>query len=304
MRQSRYHLSTMILRRSLQGWLAVMLAVGAAACSRADNATPVASLSVTPVTAEISSEGVIELRYRFEALPGASVPAGYRVFVHLVTPDGVRLWGDDHDPPVPTGEWKSGQAVEYTRTAFLPVLTVDPGTSLSVVVGLYLDADRMPLQGTSPNNDRSYAAATLRVAPDAARMAIIYTGGWHPNEFSPDGLQSWKWTQRTATWAFRNPKKDVTVFLEHDARPDVFGGSPQQVTIGTASASLATFAAAVSDRPTLVRVPIPAAALGTAEMAELRLEIDKVFVPAELPAGGKDTRQLGIRVYHLVVDGR
>ena len=39
-------------------------------------------------------------------------------------------------------------------------------------------------------------------------------------------------------------------------------------------------------------------------MAELRIELDKTFVPAKLPAGGRDARELGIRVYHAFVEAR
>jgi len=84
----------------------------------------------------------------------------------------------------------------------------------------------------------------------------------------------------------------------------MFGGTPQQVTVSTVDDVLSTFEAAGGDTPTLARIPVPAAALGAGEMSELRIEVDKVFVPADQPAGGRDTRQLGLRVYHVYVDGR
>jgi hypothetical protein len=54
--------------------------------------------------------------------------------------------------------------------------------------------------------------------------------------------------------------------------------------------------------PMLRRIPITAAQLGTNDMVELRLEVDKTFVPAKLPGSGSDNRELGIRVYHTFVD--
>jgi hypothetical protein len=101
----------------------------------------------------------------------------------------------------------------------------------------------------------------------------------------------------------RNPRKDVTFYLDYDARPDVFGGEPQTVTISADDHVVTTFAAD-SGVMRLRRIPIPAADLGTAEMADLRIDVDKTFVPARLPAGGKDARELGIRVYHAFVDAR
>ena len=38
------------------------------------------------------------------------------------TPTASCMWGDDHEPPVPTSSWKPGQTIEYTRTVFAPVL--------------------------------------------------------------------------------------------------------------------------------------------------------------------------------------
>ena len=56
--------------------------------------------------------------------------------------------------------------------------------------------------------------------------------------------------------------------------------------------------------PALKKLAISAAQLGNAEMAEIRLDLDRVFVPAQLPAGGRDTRELGIRVYKAFVEPR
>ena len=54
----------------------------------------------------------------------------------------------------------------------------------------------------------------------------------------------------------------------------------------------------------LKRIPIPAAALGSGDMAQVRIDVDQTFAPASLPGGGSDPRTLGIRVYHVYVDGR
>jgi hypothetical protein len=53
---------------------------------------------------------------------------------------------------------------------------------------------------------------------------------------------------------------------------------------------------------TIQRVPLTAAQLGTGEMSQLRIEVDKTFVPATLPTGGTDNRELGIRVFHVFLE--
>ena len=45
------------------------------------------------------------------------------------------------------------------------------------------------------------------------RHELIYTGGWYPEETSPES--TWRWTHQTATLAFQNPKADATFYLEY-----------------------------------------------------------------------------------------
>jgi hypothetical protein len=42
--------------------------------------------------------------------------------------------------------------------------------------------------------------------------------------------------------------------------------------------------------------------MGTAEMAELELSVDKTFVPMQISGGtSKDPRELGVRVFHAFI---
>jgi hypothetical protein len=113
---------------------------------------------------------------------------------------------------------------------------------------------------------------------------------------------SWEWTKKEATLAFRNPKQDVTFFLEADGRTDVFNPS-QRATILVNGQPLQTVT--MERDPKLHRLPITAAQLGGQDMVELKIQVDRAFVPSAVPAGqpgsGSDTRELGIRVYHAFV---
>jgi hypothetical protein len=99
----------------------------------------------------------------------------------------------------------------------------------------------------------------------------------------------------------RNPRKDVTLYLDFDARADVFADHPQVVTVYSGDQVITTFPAD-NTTETLKRIPITAAQLGTGDMTDLRIGVDKTFVPAKLPSGGKDQRELGIRVYHVFIE--
>jgi len=50
---------------------------------------------------------------------------------------------------------------------------------------------------------------------------------------------------------------------------------------------------------------VPGAQMGTEDMAELRIVVDKTFIPAQISNGvSKDPRELGVRVFHAFVDPR
>jgi hypothetical protein len=267
----------------------------------------VATVSLSIAKPRLPLGAPVDMTYRFELLPSASITGDYHVLVHVKNASGDVLWQDDHDPPQATSTWKPGQTVEYTRTSFVPV--VPYLGDATVEVGLYREDERIALQAPNPPSEseslsRSYRVATLHLLPSSESVFLIYKAGWYPDEFSADNPStSWKWMQKTGVLSVRNPRKDVTLFLEYDARPDLFADGPQQVSVVVADQPVTTFAA-TGLTTSLVRVPITAAQLGGADMADIRLDLDKTFVPAKLPAGGKDARELGIRVYHVFVEER
>jgi hypothetical protein len=220
--------------------------------------------------------------------------------------DGRLLWTDDHDPPDPPGptsKWKPGQSIQYTRTKFVPVFPYLG--EATVEIGLHRNDERLPLSGPNPtdhaSSERAYRVGTIQFLPSSENIFLIYKSGWHPPEFAAeDSTLEWQWTQKAAVLSFRNPKRDVVFYLDFDARPDVFEPH-QQVTISSGDKAVATFPADNATR-TLRRINITADQLGSGEMAELKIEVDRAFVPAKLPGGGPDTRELGIRIYHVFVE--
>jgi hypothetical protein len=296
-----------VIRRGWPVAASVLVLAAAVGCSRGDSAAPVATVAFSSNKPTVALGSPVDLTYTFTVSPTASIQGDYRVFVHFNNADGQLLFGDDHDPPVPTSQWKAGQKVEYTRSRFVPV--VPYLGEVTVQVGLYKGNDRLPLEGMDPKDRsttaRAYKVGTLQFTPSSDAIFVTYPDGWHQDEFSStDASMSWKWTEKSAVISFKNPHADATLFLEFDARPDVFAGSsPQVVTISNGDLALASFPADSPDL-TLKRIPLTAAQLGTGDKTDLRIDVDKSFVPARLPAGGKDTRELGIRVYHVFVEAR
>jgi hypothetical protein len=169
----------------------------------------------------------------------------------------------------------------------------------TVRIGLYSPTTGKRLTLNAPEHSRKeYVVAKFQLLAQSENIFLIYKDGWHPAEMAADDPTSeWQWTKKTAAISFRNPKKDATLYLEYDARTDLFS-PPQQVSIRVGDQPIATFPADSREKK-LLTFPITAAQLGTAEMSELTLDVDRTFKP-----GGGDPRELGVRVFHAFVEPR
>jgi hypothetical protein len=289
-------------RVSVSIYAAVLAALAASpACSRkAPDEPPVATASASLNHDKVAIGSPVKLTYKFTVAPNApDIIKGenYWVFVHALDPTGEQLWTDDH-PPVPaTATWKPGQTIEYTRTVFVPNYPYIGEAALRL--GLYNQATGKRLTLTAPEASRKeYVVSKFELLPQSENIFLIYKDGWHAAEVSPDNAASeWQWTRKTATISFRNPRKDVTFYLEWDARADLFT-PPQQVTLTLGGQPMGAFAADNRDKK-MMTFPITAAQLGTGDMAEIVIDVDRTFSP-----GGGDARDLGIRVFHAFVEPR
>ena len=309
MQQYSYHAFFMQISRGTVAIALVLLAGFGAGCSKNDEAPPVASVSLTTGSKRVPLGSPVEITYRFEVAPGAKIDGDYRVFVHVNRDDGTTIWNDDHELPAgqATSTWKPGQVVEYTRTRFIPSFSYVGQATIQM--GLYRDNQRLPLSGPDPadreSRERSYKVATLELLPRSENVQVIRLNGWHKGEYAAeDAAIDWQWMQKQATLSFRNnPHRDVLFYLEFDTRADLFAAKPQTITVYAGNEAVATFTAP-EPGIYLKKIPITAAQLGTGEMAELRIDVDQTFVPAKLPGGSKDQRELGIRVYHAFIEPR
>ena len=124
-------------------------------------------------------------------------------------------------------------------------------------------------------------------------FSLAYTSGWYPEETAPESM--WRWTHQTATLSFLNPKADATFTLDYAAR------ARQTVTVSVDDQLLQQLVTEASGRRHR-RIPIPAAALGNGDRAEVQVTVDRTFVPANLNVDSRDARELGIKVYHAAVE--
>ena len=265
-----------------------------------DSAPPVATPTVSLNHTRIPLGSPVEVTYKFQVAPSATFSKDYRVLVHFLDADDELMWTDDHNPPVPTSQWKAGQTVEYTRTVFVPLYPYIG--EATVAVGLYLPGsnERLPLSGEAAGQ-RAYRAARIRLQPQTDNIFLAYIEGWNGPETAADNPNAeWQWTKKDATLRFRNPKRNATFYLHYDGQPKMFD-SPQTVTVYLRDEVVDTFQVTSPDEQ-IRRIALKAAQFGDDEMVTMRIALDKSFVPALVTPGSKDPRELGIRVFHAFVE--
>ncbi len=281
--------------------LAASLAAG---CRRtAPREPPVATPSIAINHDRAPAASPIEITYKFVVASDAHFAEDYRVFVHVLDTDEARMWDDDHNPAIPTTQWKPGQTIEYTRTIFVPIFPYVGEATIQLGLHSTRDQKRQALAGEDAGQ-RAYRVGRLQLLPQTENLYTVFNYGWHPAEIAADSAATeWQWTKKEATLAFKNPKKDAVFYLELDSPgPGLHGDQQVQVTIG--GQIVDQFTVTPAER-LLRKIKLPAAQLGTADMVELHIAVDKTFLPAQVAgASSKDPRELGVRVFHAFVDPR
>lgn len=129
-------------------------------------------------------------------------------------------------------------------------------------------------------------------------FAVRYTEGWFREETNQE--TTWRWSQKTATVQVPNPGVDAVLRVDYDVRTELFLDRPRTVSVSVLDRVLQAFVADAPGRRSR-RIPLPAGALGDNETAEIRIAVDRTFVPADRVAGSGDSRELGLVVYDVEV---
>jgi hypothetical protein len=290
------------LMKVLRVALVVLAIGGLTACRRNEPPEPgVATPSVTLQRDKVPLGSPIDITYKFVVAPNAApFKEAFRVFVGVVDSDGQLMWADDHYPDVATTEWKPNQTIEYTRTVFVPVYPYVGAAEIHMGLYSMQSQKRVPLIGEDTGK-YAYKVARLQLQPQSENVFTQFKDGWHPAEVAEhNALVEWQWTKKSATIAFKNPRKDAIFYLDLDNPGSVFN-EPQRVTVSVSDRPITEFVLTPKQQ-VLKKIPISAAQFGSDEVVELKLDVDKTFVPALLAASSsKDPRELGVRVFHAFI---
>jgi hypothetical protein len=281
----------------------VLVSSGAAACRQKEaEAPPLATPSVRLNHDRAPLGSPVDITYKFVVANDARFSEDYRVMVHVVDADDELIFAFDHNPPVPTTQWKPGQTVEYTRTVFIPIYPYVGEASVRVGLHSTTTQKRLALAGDDAGQ-HAYKVAKLQLEPQTENVFTVFKEGWHPAEVAEhNATVEWQWTKKRAALSFKNPKKDAIFYLDLDNPGSVFN-EPQQVQVSLGGQVVDEFTLKPKE-PELRKVPLKAAQLGTTDVAEITIAVDKTYVPAVVTSSSKDPRELGVRVFHAFIDPR
>lgn len=280
--------------------LAAVAVALAPACGRrkAAEVNPIVpSFQVNRARAPLGS--AIEVTYTWKLAPGAKkLDQDYRALVHFLDSHKVVLFTDDHVPTPPTTQWEPGKTYTYHRTVFIPIYPYVG--DVTVAMGLYPASgrgERVNLQGEDIGL-RAFKVSQMEFLPQTENIFLVYKEGWHSPESSPQNPSLERtWTKKDALVSFKNPKKDIILYLEADTNYKAF----KQPPVLTLSIGDQGITVPIEDSEVfLKKVRFKAADLGDQEWVDLRLAMNESFVPKDVGINNDD-RELGLMVYHLWV---
>ena len=273
-----------------------------AACSVGRDSAPAVATPSLSLNDAAAIGSPMEMTYRFAV--AADAPAfteDYWVFVHFLDTDDELMWTDDHEPPTPTRQWKSGATVEYPRTMFVPKFPYVGETR--VEIGLFSPAtgDRLPMAGET-SGLRSYRVATFATCGSrpTSSLSPSVTGGTRPRSPRSSWGPSGGGRRKTPRCPSVTPGAAVGSTFSWISPRQPFP-EPQRIEVRAGDAVVDSFLLPAG-RMELRRIQLAAGQLGTAETVELAVSVDRTFVPASVPAlRSTDQRELGIRVFRAFV---
>ena len=198
----------------------------------------------------------------------------------------------------------AARARGFSRRAFL--LAAAGGVGCASILWAYRNGglpflstgDDFPISATF-DAPAEYDGWLVSAEEKGSLVLVEFTDGWYAREWADES--SWRWTQQVATLAFPNPRTDVALDLEYNPRVDLFEDSPRTLTITVGDQVARSLALDATGRQHMT-VSLPVTLLGEPDRVEVRITVDRPFVPANVRPDSQDIRELGIQVYRVAVE--
>ncbi len=225
----------------------------------------------------------------------------YNVFVHFWRVNSKEmLIQDDHVPAKQTSTWGQNEQIEYSRVLFIPQflnefdIDFEGYEEINLTVGLY------NLKSAGKENPIILFEKKLNVQPASFNAPeIVYDEGWNGLEIDVNASdtfhRSWRWTMSKAVCIIENPKKECTLIIKGGVSKTVF--PDQKVTFKINDSLLEEFIP--TDELFSREYVISPEQMGSGDEFFLKIETDKVFIPARVFPGSNDSRELGLQIFFV-----
>ena len=188
-----------IPRPSVALGLAALVLVSSmlAACRRKEApAPPMATPSITLSHDKTPLGSPIDITYKFVVANDAHFTEDLRAMVHVVDADEELIFAFDHNPPIPTTQWKPGQTVEYTKTVFIPIYPYVGEATIQLGLHSTSTQKRVALAGEDAGQ-HAYKVARIQLQPQTENVFTVFKEGWHPGEIAEhNATVEWQWTKK------------------------------------------------------------------------------------------------------------
>ena len=166
----------------------VLVASAVTACKRKEApAPPMATPSITLSHDKAPLGSPIDITYKFVVASNATFSEDLRAMVHVVDADEELIFAFDHNPPIPTTQWKPGQTVEYTKTVFIPIYPYVGEATIQIGLHSTATQKRVALAGEDAGQ-RAYKVAKIQLQPQTENVFTVFKEGWHPGEIAEGGI--------------------------------------------------------------------------------------------------------------------
>ncbi len=255
-------------------------------------------LKLSPET--ITDSLYLKMDYEFKTAKEFKKFAGeYSVFVHFWRVNSKEmLLQDDHFPLKKVAAWVANDTIKYSRVLFIPQflnefdVDFEGYEELRLTVGLY----NPKVQGKPIvlfEKKINIQPASI-VAPE-----IVYDEGWNEIETNVNAKdqfdKSWRWTTAKSVCIIENPKKECTLIIKGGVNKTAFQDQKMIFKINDALLDEFIPAEANFSREYTVSPQM----MGNGDEFSLKIETDKVFIPAKVLPNSKDNRELGAQVFFI-----
>lgn len=255
-------------------------------------------LKLSPAT--VTDSLFLKMDYEFKTSAAFKKLGGdYSVFVHFWRVNSKEmLLQDDHLPVKNTAAWTANDAIKYSRILYIPQflnefdVDFEGYEELKLTVGLH----------NTKTKEKSIVLFEKKINIQPASInapEIVYDEGWNEIETDVNAkdpfAKSWRWTTAKAVCIIENPKKESTLIIKGGVNKTAF--QDQKMVVKINDALLDEF---IPEEDNFSReYTVTPEMMGPADEFSLKLETDRVFVPAKVFPNSKDNRELGAQIFFI-----